>query len=122
MTNSQKFQKAHKVARQTVSEVGNYQIAFKLALVELNQPKQKIDLKDTAFLWIGIVCMVALVISGGSLLALICGVIGTVSGSFAGWAVAGVLFVSSLFVGGSLLLDELKEIKENGLVSYQWNV
>lgn len=39
MNNSKLFKQAHKIARQTVAEVGNYQIAFKLALVELrNKP------------------------------------------------------------------------------------
>lgn len=35
MNNKTLFKKAHKIARQTVAEVGNYQIAFKLALIDL---------------------------------------------------------------------------------------
>lgn len=35
MNNSEMFKKAHKIARQTVAVVGNYSIAFKLALKQV---------------------------------------------------------------------------------------
>ena len=35
MTKSELFKKAHKIARNTVAIVGNYSIAFKLALISL---------------------------------------------------------------------------------------
>lgn len=35
MNNSKLFKQAHKIARETVAQVGDYQIAFKLALIDL---------------------------------------------------------------------------------------
>lgn len=46
MTNSEMFKKAHKIARQTVSLVGNYSIAFKLALKKVwSEAKNSIDIE-----------------------------------------------------------------------------
>jgi len=41
MDNKTLFIEAHKIARSTVAEVGNYQIAFKLALAEVKQAEAK---------------------------------------------------------------------------------
>lgn len=43
MNNSKLFKQAHKIARNTVSEVGNYQIAFTLALEELRSKPSKVQ-------------------------------------------------------------------------------
>ena len=43
MNNSKKFLKAHEIARATRQEVGDYRIAFKLAMLELNSQPTKIE-------------------------------------------------------------------------------
>lgn len=43
MNNSKLFKQAHKIARNTVTEVGNYQIAFNLALEELRSKPSKVQ-------------------------------------------------------------------------------
>lgn len=48
MNNKAKFIKAHSIARSTVTEVGDYQIAFKLALTELNKQPSKVSAKVSA--------------------------------------------------------------------------
>ena len=66
MTNAQLFTEAHKIAKQTVAYVGDYRIAFSLALKELKQPKVIVDINvaEVAFasvrITIGLVCVCVL--------------------------------------------------------------
>ena len=59
MNNSQLFKKAHKQARKTVSIVGDYQIAFTLALRELVAEQKKVVILKKSFNFeIPLICLV----------------------------------------------------------------
>lgn len=49
MTNSEMFKKAHQIARETVEVVGNYSIAFKLALKQVWAYAKAVEKKDITY-------------------------------------------------------------------------
>lgn len=57
MNNSDRFSYAHKVARQTVAIVGNYQIAFTIALRDTYKPKKPVTIHEPA------ICTIVYVLS-----------------------------------------------------------
>jgi len=57
MDNSKRFSYAHKVARQTVAIVGNYQIAFTIALRDTYKPKKPVTIHEPA------ICTIVYVLS-----------------------------------------------------------
>lgn len=94
MNNSQLFKNAHKQARKTVDQVGNYQIAFTLALRELiaeqKKPVKTLSEKiENSFSVIGTIILAVSVISCVSGLSYLLGIVISV---MAGCAYIGLSF------------------------------